>query len=216
MSSHHIVRDEQEPALLIDDAQALYFEEIEQLLEWSPTVVVTERALEEVLKWNIKIDAVIARLNSLKYLQPLLVAQSPVQLLGFESSDLISCAFIYLHDHHYPVVNLLADIYQTNALDVVRDFRAQIEAVVFSSHQKWTYVPRGSFEKWVSIGHHFGIHPVAPNTFFRSQGFYGDWDNEMLLEPIELTSEIMGKISFKTNEKSLWLVESVTTDTYTS
>lgn len=214
MSSHHIVRDEQEPALLIDDASALSLDEVDQLLEWSPTVIVTENALDEVLKWGIKIDVVVAHLSSLKELKPKLVDQSPVQLLGFEEKDLLACAFIYLLDHHYPAVNLLADIYQTAALDIVRDFSREIDGVLFANQQKWTYVTSGKYEKWVSIGHHFGIHPVAPNTFFRSEGFFGDWDNEMLLEPIELTAEVNGKITFKTNDKPLWLVEGVSTDVY--
>ena len=56
MSSHHIVRDEQEPALLIDDASVIHFEFVELLLEWSPRVMVTSNAIDEVLNWGVKID----------------------------------------------------------------------------------------------------------------------------------------------------------------
>ena len=214
MSSHHIVRDEQEPALLIDDPKALTIEDVDQLLEWSPTGIVTEKALSEVLKWGIKIDVVVANVANLQSLKPRLAEQSPVQLLGFEDDNLLACAYIFLLDHKYPAVNVMADIYQSTVLDTVREFSKQIDSIVFATHQKWTYVASGHFEKWVMVSHHFGIHPVAQNTFFTSEGFYGDYENEMLLDPIELTAEITGKIKLKTNEKLLWIVEAVTTDSY--
>jgi hypothetical protein len=214
MSSHHIVRDEQEPALLIDDPFALSMDEVDQLLEWSPTVIVTQNALDEVLKWGIKIDVVVAKFNDLEVLKPKLVDQSPVQLLGFEDSDLLACAYIYLMDNNNPAVNVLADIYQSSVLDTVREFSKTIDSLVFALHQKWTFVKTGTYEKWVTVGHHFGIHPLVANTYFKSEGFYGDWDDEMFLEPIELTAEISGKIRLITNQKPFWIVESVSTDVY--
>jgi hypothetical protein len=214
MSSHHIVRDEQEPALLIDDPHALTLEEVEQLLEWSPTVIVTQRALTEVLKWGIKIDVVVANIHDLALLKPKLTDQSPVQLLGFEDSDLLACAYIFLMDNNNPAVNVMADIYQSTVFDTVRDFSKTIDSLVFALHQKWTFVKTGTYQKWVTIGHHFGIHPLVSNTYFKSEGFYGDWEDEMFLEPIELTSEISGKIKFMTNQKPFWIVESVSTDVY--
>lgn len=214
MSSHHIVRDEQEPALLIADPTALQLEFVEQLLEWSPTVLVTENALNEVLKWGVKIDVVVARFESLEALKPRLVEQSPVKLLGFESNDLLSSAYIFLQDHHYHAVNVLADIYNSPILDLTKHFRSLIDSVIFYNDQKWTFVQSGRYQKWVSTGHHLGIHPVAAHTFLRSEGFYTDWENEMLLEPIELTAAVTGTIKLTTNEKPLWLVEQVSTDIY--
>ena len=78
MSSHHIVRDEQEPALLIDDPFALQLDFIELLLEWSPTVVVTANALDEVLHWGIKIDVVIAHISDVKRIKPRIQDQRPI------------------------------------------------------------------------------------------------------------------------------------------
>lgn len=214
MSSHHIVRDEQEPALLIAEPSALQLEFVESLLEWSPTVVVLEPALREVLKWGIKIDVVVANMASLEELKPRLVEQSPVKLLGFEAGDLLNNAFIFLTDHNYPAVNVMADIYHTRVFDLARSFQTLLDTVVYFNDQKWTYMKSGRYRKWVTTGHHFGIHPVVANTFFKSEGFYSDWDNEMLLEPIELVAEITGQVQLETNAKPLWLVEEVQTDIY--
>lgn len=214
MSSHHIVKDEQEPALLIADPSALSLQYVELLLEWSPTVLVTEPALREVLRWGIKVDVVVAQSRSLEKLKPRLQEQSPVKLLGFESADLLACAFIFLEDHEYNAVNVLADIYNSRVLDLSKSHKPVIDTVIFYNNQKWSYINTGRYSKWVTTGHHFGIHPVAQNTFFKSEGFYGDWENEMLLEPIELTVEITGKVMLLTNHKPFWVVEEVSTDLY--
>ena len=109
---------------------------------------------------------------------------------------------------------MLADIYNSPVLDLSKTFNQEIDSVIFYNDQKWTYLQRGRYQKWVSTGHHLGIHPVAANTFLRSEGFYTDWENEMLLEPIELTAAVTGTVKLTTNEKPLWLVEAVTTDIY--
>lgn len=56
MSSHHIIREKQEPALIIANGEACSMEILGQLLEWSPTVVVLDGAIKRVLDLGIKID----------------------------------------------------------------------------------------------------------------------------------------------------------------
>ena len=50
MSSHHIVRDDQEPALIIANGAVCQPELLGQLLEWSPLVVVLDSAMERVME----------------------------------------------------------------------------------------------------------------------------------------------------------------------
>lgn len=95
MSSHHVVRDEQEPALLIDDPFALQLEFVEHLLEWSPTVVVTANALDEVLHWGIKVDVVLAHTSQIESLKPRLKDQQPIDLYAFETKDLLNAGFVF-------------------------------------------------------------------------------------------------------------------------
>ena len=58
MSSHHIVRENQEPALLVEDFHALSDEYLGQLLEWSPTLITTTNMLNNFLTQEIKVDMV--------------------------------------------------------------------------------------------------------------------------------------------------------------
>ena len=54
MSSHHVIRDKQEPALIIANGEACSEELLGQLLEWSPFVVVLDSAIHRVLDLGIK------------------------------------------------------------------------------------------------------------------------------------------------------------------
>ena len=59
MSSHHIVRDDQEPALIIANGAACSMELLNQLLEWSPLVIVLDSAIDRVLELGIKVDVLL-------------------------------------------------------------------------------------------------------------------------------------------------------------
>ena len=59
MSSHHIVRDDQEPALIIANGASCSEELMGQLLEWSPLVIVLDSAIERVLELDIKVDVLL-------------------------------------------------------------------------------------------------------------------------------------------------------------
>jgi thiamine pyrophosphokinase len=63
MSSHHIVREKQEPALLVLGMDNFSDELLGQLLEWSPTVIATEIMAEKLNANGIKIDCVIVDFN---------------------------------------------------------------------------------------------------------------------------------------------------------
>ena len=56
MSSHHFVKEKQEPALIIADLDGFDEEYLGQLLEWSPTVLVPSHLVEKVISLGIKID----------------------------------------------------------------------------------------------------------------------------------------------------------------
>jgi len=55
MSSHHVVREKQEPALLVLGLGNFPDELLGQLLEWSPTVIATPQTAEELVVKGIKV-----------------------------------------------------------------------------------------------------------------------------------------------------------------
>ncbi len=102
MSSHHIVKDKQEPALLILDLQQIVPEYLGQLLEWSPTVLVTDEMYEHADSLGIKIDAVITSGLSFS-------SQPATRIIPAGKNELLETGLEFLVGEHYPSVNVLSD-----------------------------------------------------------------------------------------------------------
>jgi len=65
MSHHTVVKDNQEPALILANGSPCRRELLEQLLEWSPKVIALDGAFDRLVDWEIKVDAVIGDMDSL-------------------------------------------------------------------------------------------------------------------------------------------------------
>ncbi len=108
MSSHHVVREKQEPALIIANGEACSMDLLGQLLEWSPTVIVLDGALDRVLPLGIKIDVILGDFDgkdaeSIRQSQyPVKVVHTPDQLY----TDLEK-AILYLIEEGFPAANII-------------------------------------------------------------------------------------------------------------
>jgi thiamine pyrophosphokinase len=148
MSSHHFVREDQEPALLIADAHTIDFDVVQQLLEWSPTVIVLERALEDVLAWGIKVDVVVVHESNTKALAIELQNQSPIKFLSYASeSEALFTALYFLIAAKQKAVNILSN----EVLEIFESFSA-LDISVFQYGKRWSLMRNGHFEKWLTAG----------------------------------------------------------------
>lgn len=59
MSSHHVVREKQEPALLIANGESCSKDLLEDLLAWSPFIVVLDSAIHRVNELNVKANVLL-------------------------------------------------------------------------------------------------------------------------------------------------------------
>lgn len=140
MSSHHIVREKQEPALLIISLEGFLIENLGQLLEWSPTVIVLEEMYEHTESLGIKIDGVIT-------FNPDFYAQENTQIIP-AINDQIEDALKYLVSEQYPAVNIVTNEF---ALKDYAIFEDDINMVIFIGDHKIFPVHSG-FSKWQSAG----------------------------------------------------------------
>jgi thiamine pyrophosphokinase len=60
MSSHHIIRDQQEPALLIYRLDFFPQKTLGELLEWAPLIIAGPEASDQLIQYGIKIDFLLA------------------------------------------------------------------------------------------------------------------------------------------------------------
>lgn len=155
MSSHHIIRENQEPALVIDDTWNENSESIQQLLEWSPTVIVTEHALESILSWGIKIDIVIALEQHVDELTKSLQDQFPLRILScLTETETIETALHFLTDSGQKAVTIIS----TAALELFEKF-SSLDIAVIQHGRRWVLIRNGHFEKWLPANTTLAIYP---------------------------------------------------------
>jgi hypothetical protein len=154
MSSHHIIREDQEPALLIMNANIVSFEYVQELLEWSPTVMVTETALPEVIGWGIKIDVVIATTKSGPPLRILLQDQLPLKIISCNSEDeILPTALYFLQASKQKSVNIIS----VERLEIFEPF-STLDLSVSQSDKRWSFIRNGLYEKWLPAGRTIHVH----------------------------------------------------------
>jgi hypothetical protein len=156
MSSHHFVKEGQEPALLIIDPIGLPL--IESLLEWSPLIIVYEACIEEVLLWGIKVDVVIAENNNMATLKHKLLEQAPVKIFTHDPiEDPLQTVLYFLSGVKQQALTI--SIYDPYTLfDALLPFTNRFSFSLLSKSQKWTSIASGTHKKWVPKGAELFLH----------------------------------------------------------
>lgn len=186
MSSHHIVRDDQEPALIIANGASCSDELLGQLLEWSPLVIVLDSAIERVIKMDIKVDVLLGDFdrgfnpNEFQTLQyPLEIVYTPDQ----NKTDLEK-AFDYLIERKIPAVNVVwatgrrADHTITNLTNIVR-YRNLLKIVILDDYSKIFMLPP-TFQKWYTAKTNISLIPIGVVTGITSQNLVYPLKNDTL------------------------------------
>ena len=180
MSSHHIVREKQEPALLIMSLTHFPAESLGQILEWSPTIVVIESVYELADSMGIKIDGVITS-------DPNFCAQEHTHLI-LGDTDPLEDALKYLVAQQYPAVNIIDDHFSLKDYALFVDL---IDLVIFNpdfkngSGGRKIFPVKPGFSKWKAAGEHIylmhevhklqvlGLNPIHPTALeTEKDGFY--------------------------------------------
>ncbi len=148
MSSHHIVKDQQEPALFIEKAMTgKDYEVISNLLEWSPIVIVTHKSLDFALEWNIKIDVVLCERKELDEIKKKVLFQFPILLISCENPS-SQHAFEYLSTKGHYGINIYHTNFNHEVLNQVQPFTEQLYIVFFDQSKNGFYCT-DKWEKWL-------------------------------------------------------------------
>lgn len=153
---------------MIDNASNENFESVQQLLEWSPTVMVTERALESVLSWGIKIDIVIAPESHAEELKISLRDQFPLKILSCHSeTEAPETALYFLTASKQKAVTVVSDA----ALETFEKFPS-LDVAVIQQGKRWVFIRTGHFEKWLPAGTQLSIYPKSahPEPVIEKEG----------------------------------------------
>jgi hypothetical protein len=145
MSSHHFVKENQEPAILIWDIEKINFEKIASLLEWVPLVMVHENAVERVISWGIKIDKIYSSQAFFLKFQHLLEDQYPLEFVLAEEVQSLTQALQFLKQFGQMAVNIIgADPHQI----VIEATSKKIDVVLFDQDWRYVLVDQKPLKKW--------------------------------------------------------------------
>ena len=186
MSSHHIVRDDQEPALIIANGASCSEELMGQLLEWSPLVIVLDSAIERVLELGIKVDVLLGDFDRGFNPEYYLEKQYPLEIVHTPNQDKtdLEKAFDYLIEKGHKAVNVIwatgkrADHTITNITSIVK-FRNQLKIVLLDDHSKIFLLPN-TFEKWYTKNTPISLIPIGEVTGIHSTNLFYPLENHSL------------------------------------
>lgn len=140
MSSHHIVREDQEPALILANWHELGETLLHELLEWSPTVVVPAEQAYELAARQTKIDIAIGRADPLSLQDTVRFIQTDEPFVDAVVRHLAASGYTaaYLASTDTPPARLLA-------------YLPGMTVTLFSNGIRY-YPVRSGFAKWKPAG----------------------------------------------------------------
>lgn len=140
MSSHHIVKEDQEPALIIEEVDNIPLSALNQLLEWNPIVITNLPNIEAVAQMGFKVDILVT-------CEPVNPPQDHTLILPMTTSFL-DTSLSYLIKRGCPATNILSTYTKPTAL---LRYATEIQMVFFGNGKK-VFVAKSGFSKWKPKG----------------------------------------------------------------
>lgn len=194
MSSHHIIREKQEPALIIANGQMCSMEILNQLLEWTPTVVVLDGALEHVYRLGVKVDVWLGDFDREIVLDEMDFSTYPMKRVFTPNQDKtdLEKAFEYLLEEGHSAVNVVwatgkrMDHTLNNFHSMVR-YADRLKIVMIDDYSLMYPLPK-VFEKWYPAKTPLSIMPLGEAYQVKSSGLLFELDHEKLALGLQTSS----------------------------
>lgn len=168
MSSHHFVKEGQEPALLISDA--IGWKHVQSLLEWAPRVIVVDTVLDDVLSWGIKIDVVLSDGKCLSEVNEKIANQLPVAIVQYHADETALHAGLTnlarTNQHAVTIISNTPD----QVFNEVQNFTSQLDIVIVTDEYKWSFSTDGRFKKWLAAGSQLIVQTTCQSQQFSTEG----------------------------------------------
>ena len=186
MSSHHIVRDDQEPALIIANGLECNNELLGQLLEWSPYVIVLDSAIERVIELGIKVDVLLGDFDRNFDAQFYAANNYPIEIVHTPDQNKtdLQKAFDFLIEKGHKAVNVVwatgkrAD-HTLNNFSTLVSYRNELKVVLFDDHSK-VFLLANSFKKWYPKEAIISLIPLGKVEGITTKNLFYPLQNESL------------------------------------
>lgn len=167
MSSHHIVRDDQEPSLIIANGAECSNELLGQLLEWSPIVIVLDSAMERVVDLGIKVDVLLGDFDGDFNPEIYKEKQFPLEIIHAPNQDKtdLEKAFDYLIEKGHKAVNVIWATgrridHTLHNLTISANYQNQLKIVFWDDYSKAFLLPK-KYQKWYPKNTILSLIPIG-------------------------------------------------------
>ncbi|KXX72332.1 hypothetical protein [Flammeovirga sp. SJP92] len=151
MSSHHIVRDDQEPAVLVGKVDESQFPLLFSLLEWSPIVIATAQSYEKLLSLDIKIDIIFYQEHKEEINKNMTRQNEFFELVHYHDA-LLETVLKWLSSQKHFALNYITNVLDTSSQELLKDQEYINTLVVFADDFKYVLNKNSPFEKWIPKG----------------------------------------------------------------
>ena len=194
MSSHHIVREGQEPALIIANGEQCSIEILHQLLEWSPYIVVLDGALSKVLNLGIKFDVVLGDFDhtSIEEIREMVPPDTEIKHFPDQETTDLEKALEFLIGKKFEAVNILwatgkrSDHYMNNIGTLAR-YKDRINMVMTDNHSR-IYPINSGFRKHYEAGTNVSLIPLNKVENMRTENLVWNLHGETVEYPYRTSS----------------------------
>lgn len=181
MSSHYLVTEDQEPALIIANGEECSMSLLQQMMAWSPFVVALDGAYNRLQRMGVKPQLVIGDFDSLQDYEPL-PDVSYIKLEEQDTTDLEK-ALNWLEENDYKDVNVLWATgkrldHTLNNLSILGMYPS-LNVVLYDDHSKAYMIPN-RFSKHFQKGEQLSLLPLGTVEGIATQNLKYPLDKEAL------------------------------------
>lgn len=189
MSSHHIIREDQEPALIIANGAECSDSLLSQLLEWSPHVMVLDGALDRVIERQIKFDTILGDFDSVHNIEQKVADFQPVNVVQAIDQDLtdLQKGINFLLEKGHTGIHIVwgtgrrADHTLGNFVTLAH-FWPNTNIVMYDDHSRVYCLPR-KFRKYYPAGTPISLLPIGTGKGITTKGLkYALNDEDLTIE----------------------------------
>ncbi|MTI20212.1 hypothetical protein E1176_04195 [Fulvivirga sp. RKSG066] len=191
MSSHHVIRDNQEAAVFLYDHTSCDSEILGSALEWSPLIITTENSAEFLLRSGIKIDVVLIKSIGIE-------TNSAYEYTTHNIEDsYLGSGLRLLTDKNHKAVYIFGSL---DSLDLEVIESSGLVISIIDRKRKWSFIKKGKINKWLPDGAKLYIKSTAK---IASEGVYQSVDVPNL---IKIDKEGLVKLK---SDQGFWLGEDI-------
>lgn len=170
MSSHHFVREGQEPALIIANGASCKMDILNQLLEWNPYILILDGAIDRILELGIKFDAWLGDFDSSEIPENIKAQFGEIEIIHAPDQNKtdLQKGIEFIHQKGYTDANILwatgrrADHTFQN-IATLPQYAGLINLNVIDDHSKVYNLPK-KFKKWYPAKTKLSLFPITEVT----------------------------------------------------